>query len=371
MLLNDSERMKAYRQAVFKTVRPGDVVLDIGTGSGILALFACQAGAKRVYAVDRGDMIILARELAEANGFADRVVFQKKEIKQIQLDEQVDVITSELIAKSVLGQDMADLVGWCRDRFLKPGGRILPQKVELRVAPVESDKIYQEAKPPEVSMYEVSFAPLAQLTINKPASARIPVGALLAEEQTAYTYHALTAENSDRFDATLIFQPARNGILHGFAAWFSTLLAEGVELTNRPPGTTCWDNLFFPTAGPVQLKPGMIIELEIRGRSDSQIQDFWIWNTTARKSEHILAQHRQSSFAGRILSAETLRKASDSWAPVANLQGKIARLTLNLMDQGISLREIADRIKHELPGCFETIEDVLGHVRKIALQYGD
>src|SRR5712672_910520 len=75
MLLNDAERMKAYREAVFNTVRPDDVVLDVGTGSGILAMFACQAGARRVYAVDRGDVITTARELAKANNFDDKIVF--------------------------------------------------------------------------------------------------------------------------------------------------------------------------------------------------------------------------------------------------------------------------------------------------------
>src|SRR5258708_20713975 len=90
-LLNDVDRMQAYRQAILKTVRPGDTVLDIGTGTGIMALFSCQAGAKRVYAVDKSDIISVAREMAHANKLDDRIVFIKEEIRKIRLEEKVDV----------------------------------------------------------------------------------------------------------------------------------------------------------------------------------------------------------------------------------------------------------------------------------------
>lgn len=371
MLLNDRDRMEAYRQAVFKVVQPGHTVLDVGTGSGIIALFACQAGARRVYAVDRSDIIILAREMAGVNDFADRIVFLKKEVKQVQLAEQVDVITSELIAKSVLGEDMAELIGWCRDRFLKPEGCILPERVDLRVAPAEHERIYLEAKPPVSSIYQIDFSPFEQLSINKPVSAHVPLEALLAPEQTAYSYQALTATSSDSFEATMIFEPERGARLHGFAGWFSTALAAGVELNNKPPGTSSWDNLFFPLPQPVEVEQGMTIELNLRGRSDSQLQDFWIWKTTVRKGEQVMAGHRQSSFSGRILSAESLRKAKDSWTPATNQDGKMAQLTLELMDQALSLRAIAERVRQDFSGYFETIEEAVNHVRKIAEQFGD
>ena len=73
MLIADRVRSDAYQRAIRALVREGDVVLDIGTGSGLLAMFACQAGASRVYAVERTSIASVARELARANGFADRI----------------------------------------------------------------------------------------------------------------------------------------------------------------------------------------------------------------------------------------------------------------------------------------------------------
>jgi protein arginine N-methyltransferase 1 len=371
MLLNDAARMQAYRKAVFNTVKQGDTVLDVGTGSGILAMFACQAGAKRVYAVDRGDVISMAEELAKANSFDDRIVFLKQDIKQLRLDEQVDVITSELIAKSVLGQNMAELIGFCRDRFLKPDGKILPAQVKLHVAPIENKKIYGDARPPDENEYDLDFTPLEQLSINKPVSTRIAADTLMAQDQIAYSYDALTAADSDTFGATLIFNPQRKGTLHGFAGWFSTVLSEGIELNNKPPGMKSWDNLFFPLARAIEVEPGTFIELNFRGQCDSEVQEFWVWNTTVRKGDEIIAQHRQSSFAGRIITAEILRKANDNWTPTANSNGKIAQVVLECMRQNMSLREIAEQISDNFPEQFGSAEQAIAQARKIAEQFGD
>jgi len=371
MLLNDAVRMRAYRDAVFNTVRHDDVVLDVGTGSGILAMFACQAGAQRVYAVDRGDIITRAQELAKANNFADKIVFLKQNIKQIKLAEQVDVITSELIAKSVLGQNMAELIGLCRDNFLKPGGKILPDQVKLHIAPVENERNYREARPPDAQAYQLDFSAIEQLSINKPISTRIPAESLLADGQTAYSYEALTSANSDSFDATLTFTPQRRGTLHGFGGWFSTVLSEGIELNNRPPGMLSWDNLFFPLAAAIEVNPEMSIELRFRGRCDSEVQEFWMWNTTIRKGEETVARHRQSSFAGRIVTAETLRRANDTWTPTPNLNGRIAQVVLECMRQNMSVREIADQISSQFPEQFRSSDEAIAQARKIAEQFGD
>lgn len=371
MLLNDAERMQAYRQAIFTTVRPGDTVLDAGTGSGIMAMFACQAGARRVYAVDRQDIIFVARQLAAANGYADRIVFLHKDIKDVQLDAPVDVIVSELIAKSVLGEHMAEIIGWCRDRFLKPNGKMLPEQVELCVAPIEHSEMYQKPHLPAASTYAMNFSSFEQRSFNQPVSARIPQQALLAPGQTAYVYHALTAPNSDRFDATLQFESARAGTLHGFGTWFSALLAAGIALSNKPPGIASWDNLFFPLAQPVPLEPGMRIELHFRGRSDAHMPHMWIWDTTVRQGEHVVAQHRQSTFFAHILSPEIIRQSSNSWVPALNPSGKMARLILNLMHQEMGLQGIAERVCQTFPGQFATLAEALSYVRKTVQPYSE
>lgn len=73
-IVGDQGRVEAYAQALRRATRPGSVVADIGTGTGIMALLACRAGARRVYAIEPDDIIQVARALAQDNGLADRIV---------------------------------------------------------------------------------------------------------------------------------------------------------------------------------------------------------------------------------------------------------------------------------------------------------
>ena len=103
-LLQDRERMGAYRRAVHEVVRPGDVVLDLGAGSGALSLFACQAGARRVYAIESGDAIELAREMSRRHGLQDRIVLVNERSYRARIDEPVDVIVTEYGAAELQGK---------------------------------------------------------------------------------------------------------------------------------------------------------------------------------------------------------------------------------------------------------------------------
>jgi predicted RNA methylase len=71
-MLADKDRMQSYLRAILKAVEPGDVVFDIGSGTGILAYFACMAGARVVYAVEQDPIVDLARAICRQNGFQDR-----------------------------------------------------------------------------------------------------------------------------------------------------------------------------------------------------------------------------------------------------------------------------------------------------------
>lgn len=230
---------------------------------------------------------------------------------------------------------------------------------------------YRKARLPDPSAHDIDFSPLEQPSLNHLLSARIPAQALLASGQSAYRYDAATAANTDHFGATLAFEIERAGTLHGFGAWFSATLAEGIALSNQPPGISSWDNLLLPLAQPVPVEQGMRIELKLRGRDDSHTQNLWIWNTTVRNGEQEVVRLRQSSVFGQILTGEMLRKLRASWVPALTPKGRIARSVLTLMDQRLSVQEIAERVSQEFPGHFATLDDALRRVRETAQRYGE
>ena len=127
-MLEDQQRMTAYHDAV--RLNPalfrGKTVLDVGTGSGILAIWAAQCGARKVYAVEATYMATHAKKLVEANGLGDVVTIIQSTVEEVELPEQVDVIISEWMGYFLLRESMFDSVIVARDRWLKPGGAMFP-----------------------------------------------------------------------------------------------------------------------------------------------------------------------------------------------------------------------------------------------------
>lgn len=101
--LIDEKRTLAYGKAISSTVRPGDVVVDMGTGSGVLAMLAARAGAKKVYAIeiDQSNIATLGA-VFRANGLDDRIVLIHGDVCKIDLPEKVDVIIGEMIATALI-----------------------------------------------------------------------------------------------------------------------------------------------------------------------------------------------------------------------------------------------------------------------------
>src|SRR5262252_952841 len=99
LYLCDRARLRVFERAIAAAVRPGDVVIDLGAGTGVLGLLACRAGAARVYAIENGGMIEVARALAQANGLVDRIVFLRTHSSEVRLPEPADVVVGDLIGR--------------------------------------------------------------------------------------------------------------------------------------------------------------------------------------------------------------------------------------------------------------------------------
>ncbi len=134
-MLADQQRMAFYHQAITRKIQKGDRVIDLGTGTGILAAFASRAGAGQVYAVDHSSIIDHAMELAAVNGI-ENVDFEDVHSSKLYLEEKVDVILHEQIGDFLFDEAMVPNVCDLRDRLLKPDGLILPSEFELFCEPM-------------------------------------------------------------------------------------------------------------------------------------------------------------------------------------------------------------------------------------------
>lgn len=139
-MLSDRVRMDAYYTAIFENKHhfEGKTVLDVGTGSGILAIWCAQAGARKVYAVEATKMADHARQLVAGNGMTDIVEVIIGSMEDIILPEKVDVIISEWMGYFLLRESMFDSVICARDRWLKPDGVMYPSHARMWLAPIRS-----------------------------------------------------------------------------------------------------------------------------------------------------------------------------------------------------------------------------------------
>src|SRR5262245_46851914 len=130
-MIADRVRTDAYASALRRVLRPGGVCLDLGTGTGFFAVLACRLGARKVIAVEPNDAIHVARQVAAANGCAERITFIQDLSTRVQLTERADVIVSDLRGiLPMMGHHLPNLID-ARSRLLAPGGALIPQSDTL------------------------------------------------------------------------------------------------------------------------------------------------------------------------------------------------------------------------------------------------
>jgi protein arginine N-methyltransferase 1 len=135
-MLNDVDRTGRYLEAISSVVRPGDVVLDLGAGTGVLTLAAARAGARKVYAVEVSDDVQLVREICDE--YIHKGVVQPIQdwSTSVKLPERADVLVTETIGKDPFGEDILELTMDARRRLLTENPRLIPRRLRVMGLPV-------------------------------------------------------------------------------------------------------------------------------------------------------------------------------------------------------------------------------------------
>lgn len=136
-MLDDQHRTSSFIEAIQQTVRPGDIVIDIGTGTGVLAMAAARAGAKRVYAIEAGAIADKAEKIVAANGFEDTISVLRGWSSVVSVPERADVLVTETIGSDPFNERILEIVIDARERLLTPGATIIPEGIALHGTPVE------------------------------------------------------------------------------------------------------------------------------------------------------------------------------------------------------------------------------------------
>ena len=310
-MLADAPRMDAYTAALRHTVKPNSVVMDLGSGPGVFALLACKLGARRVYAVEPNCVISLARDLAAANGFADRIEFFESFSTEITPREPATIIVSDLRGVLPWFQRHIPSIKDARERLLARGGVLIPHRDILWAAVVEAPDRYEEIVGPwQHNKFDLDLSAGTRLITNTWRKTRIKPSQLLVEPVRWTTIDYYEVKSPD-IRAELCWRAARNGTAHGVAVWFDSELGDGIGFSNHPAAPEMiYGNGLFPFSQPVEVMEGDCIQLRLAAK---MVHDdyVWRWDTDffARGDEaHPKASFKQSTFFGVPLSPSQLRK---------------------------------------------------------------
>jgi len=373
-MIADDVRTGAYIRALRGAVRCGSVVLDIGTGTGLFALLACRFGARHVYAIEPSDAIALARDIARANGYADRITFIQGMSERVTLPEPVDIIVSDIRGVLPLHQGSVQSILDARRRLLAPGGVLIPARDLLMVSMVDAPNLYaRHASPWDAPIQGLDMAAAGRLTNNTWHKGRAKSEQLLvpAKRWGELNYAMLESPN---VRGEVGWTAERAGTAHGLSVWFESELAPGITFSNAPdhPGLI-YGSAFFPLSEPVDVAVGDRIDLSLR--ADLVGENYiWVWNTGFRAPEpstEIRAEFKQSSFYASPMSRAQLSKRAATHRPTLTEDGRIAALILQLMSEHLALEDIARQVCARFPARFPDWLKALGHVGVFSVEYSE
>jgi Tfp pilus assembly protein PilF/precorrin-6B methylase 2 len=260
-MINDEERNEAYQRALERNVKPDDLVLEIGTGSGLVAMMAARAGAAKVVTCEvLPEIAAIAKDVIGRNGYADRIDVIVKKSTQLRvgqdLPQKADLFVSELINVGLLAPNMISVIRHARENLVKPEARIIPQVAQVYGMLLQCDHLARINPVREIAGFDMS--PMDR--VRSPGYAQIDLAAdphqRLSDDFAAFTFDFRTdLSEADRH--TLDVLATVPGICHGVAFWFDLEMDDKIIYrSSSQTRTNHWKQAmhFFPQ--PIPVRPG-------------------------------------------------------------------------------------------------------------------
>jgi SAM-dependent methyltransferase len=347
-LLTQEQRTEAFRRAIGAVVRPGDRVLDVGTGLGTFAFFAADAGADRVYAVESDPVIHVAKAVARLNGYEDRVRFVRGLLPEVNLPEPVDVVIFEDFPPHLMGGSVFRLLRAVHERYAAPAARAVPRAGEFFLAPVSSMELWTEVAPfgPAETAHGIDWSPSWEYVANAPLKRAVAPESLLAPPQLVGRVRLDTTPDVAAVGGRGAWHAEREAVVHGLAYWFDLDLGGGERLSNAPgaePGS--WGHLYLPIDPPTRVSAGGEIQAEVKAHPRPDGAPGWLAWKVVVQGERV----RGHEFASAPASLSDLTVASPDAVPSLAARGATELEVLGLTDGSRSIRDIAREVAGQRP----------------------
>ena len=373
-MFTDPVRTPAYLAAIAHVVKPGDVVVEIGTGVGFFAVAACRAGAKHVYAIEMNPSVAVAHEVLTANGCADRVTVIQEQSSRVTLPERGDVLLEDM--RGVLPLDGGHIAAVidARARWLRDGAAIIPFRDTMWAAPCEAPKEFRDRHmTPGDTPFGIDRRPIAAHVRQNWYRFRTEAARLAAApvQWGAIDYGTvLSADLAGR--AT--WQIHRATTIDGVCVWFDTELAPGIGFSNAPAAVPAlYAQAFFPLERSIAVVPGDALQTDFMLKS-VEGEYVFVWNTAHGPVGHgdrPPSEFRQSNLHAVALAKGQLHRHRDDFYPQRNESTRLVSELLALADGSRTLGEIARMLAAGHPKRFPTPVDALRYAADCLTAFDD
>jgi protein arginine N-methyltransferase 1 len=369
--LCDEVRLAAFNSAVLSTVRPGDIVLDLASGTGIMGLLACRAGAQRVYSIEEGAICEVARQVAIANGFGDRVRLIKGHSRHVDLPERVDVVIADQIGNFGFNAGALEYFADARRRFLKPEGITIPRRLDLIVAPVEDPDLFGAVEFWNTCPAGFDFKSTRVLAVNTGYQADL-LPSRICGDAVVIASVDLNHATTETFHGEARLIVSRSCALHGLGGWFDAELAKGISITNSPMGEPRIKRrqVYFPIDRAVPVLEGDSICVRITVRPADSIVN-WNIDIVDARSGDAKAKFRHSTWKGMLLPPEDISRTQPGFRPKLIPRGEARRAVVNLCDGVRTVSEIEEELLRLHPNLFRTRDEAAVFVAEVVTRYAE
>lgn len=320
-----------------------------------------------MYAMEHGRIIELAREVIRSNGFEDRIVLVQGTSSEIELPERVDLIIAN-IGFSLTLDYMVD----ARQRFLKPGGSMIPRMLDLFCVPVESPAAHhRDVGFWKSGPFEMDFHPLWKMSANTVHQGRFTSDQFLAKPALLSRMDLLEVPEP-KIGGEANYIVTRPGTFHGLGVWYVLWLNEDITISLAPPlelPYPLWSHLFFPMEDPVQVQPGDRIAAKIDATAFTTAGLYLTWEIRLQGRQASIVS-KQSTFQGTPLSLESLRRQDPSYCPSLNPRGQAARMVLDLAEEHQTLESIEQETYRHHSNLFRNTRAAQAFVSQVLKGFG-
>jgi len=338
---------------------------------------ACKYGARQVYAVDPSDVVFVAQELAQANGFADRIEFIHDLSTRITLPERADIIVSDIRGLLPLFGQLIPSIVDARQRHLAPGGRLIPERDILWAALIDAPNVYKGWVDPWNAPYGLDMEVAKKSVLNSWGNANttsIGPANLLTKPQIWAVLDYTSIEDPNVGSLNLTLEAIRDGLAHGWLIWFDTELTEGIGFSNSPEAdkvAAVYGRGFFPLLEPISITQGDPITFSIRAELVGEDYS-WRWFTRVQSQDDpkvIKAEFEQTTTFDGISKIKRIMEHDLTFRPSLSEKGEIDFFVLGKINNRTTIAQIAQQTKARFPDRFSDKLDALIYVYELSQKY--